>query len=83
MHRMATQKRRVIYMSDKEWAEAGRLASQMGLSVSGYLRALVVGGRIAPPAVAREMERIERDLTERPGPFAQFRPVPKPGQRKQ
>jgi len=44
MHRMATMKRRVIYMSDDEWALAQTQASDRGMTVSAYVRLQAVTG---------------------------------------
>lgn len=41
MHRMATQKRRVIYLSDEEWAKVGERSSAFGLSRSAYIGKLI------------------------------------------
>jgi hypothetical protein len=35
---MATQKRRVIYMSDEEWAALGMVAQDQGETISGVIR---------------------------------------------
>jgi hypothetical protein len=71
-------KRRVIYMSDEDWAETIRQAKQRETSASAWLRSLVVGGRILPQAFVDEMERIAANPT--PGFNTRpFTPVPKKG----
>jgi hypothetical protein len=65
MHRMATQKRRVIYLSDMEWAKIGERSEAFGLSRSAYIGKLI------------EWRQPEADSAR--DPFREFRPVPKPG----
>ena len=60
-----TQKRRVIYMTDQEWADLGRLAKSRGMTSSALIREVVRVGA-------------EPQMVVSPAPsFAQFRPVPK------
>ena len=46
MHCMATQKRRVIYMSDEDWTEAAQQAGSR--TISAYVRQLVDAQRRVP-----------------------------------
>jgi hypothetical protein len=41
MHRMATYKRRIVYLSDEEWRMVGQIAEQRGRTISGHIRALL------------------------------------------
>jgi hypothetical protein len=66
---MSNQKRRVIYMTDQEWADLEGRAKKRGISASAYIRASVGGGFITP-----------RDLLTDPA-FAQYRPAPKGGRK--
>lgn len=47
---MATMKRRVIYMSDEDWAEATEQAGSQ--TISAYLRGLIDGERRVPRLMA-------------------------------
>ena len=49
--RMATQKRRVIYFSDEEWAHLRERAADAGTTASDFLRTLVIAGSARPDAV--------------------------------
>jgi hypothetical protein len=49
MHRMATYKRRIVYLSDKEWAEIAATARGMDMTASAYIRTLILGTRIGSP----------------------------------
>jgi len=42
MHRMSTQKRRIIYVSDEEWATWRSQAAEEGRTVSDWVRFHVV-----------------------------------------
>lgn len=64
---MATQKRRVIYLSDEEWSKAQDEARRRGMTISAYFRSLIGSGE----AVGGMLLTVERFNT-RP-----FRPVPK------
>ena len=74
MHRMDTKKRRVVYFTDEEWETAKERAASYDLSVSAYLRNLVIGGLVTPESLRKEF----REIAARPSPYAAFRPVPKP-----
>lgn len=85
MHRMATQKRRVIYLSDVEWEVARRGAEANETTISAYVGLLIRGA--ATPAmrvavgVAHAIEATMPDVPVHLGPprgFAEFRPAPKP-----
>ena len=65
MHRMATQKRRVIYLSDQQWKAATERAAAFDISISAYI-AKLIEWRQPEAGSARD-------------PFREFRPVPKPG----
>jgi len=56
---MSTQKRHLVELSEDDWIAAQRQAAAMGMSVRGYVRALINGGRVIPPAVREEHERID------------------------
>ena len=73
MHRMTTYKRRIVYLSDEEWATAQTRAQRYKLTISGYFRSLIVGGSVTPVSVQEDRERTER-FNSRP-----FTPVPKRG----
>jgi hypothetical protein len=38
MHRMATMKRRIVYLSDEEWTRIGVIATDHGLTISAEIR---------------------------------------------
>src|SRR6185369_5362423 len=58
MHGMATMKRRVIYLSDEDWATAQEEAKRYDSSISAYFRSLVVGGRVIPIAVRDTLQAV-------------------------
>lgn len=67
---MATQKRRVIYFSDKEWADLQEWASDQGLSASAFIRRAVGSLRshpikdqvdLAVGVVSGQISQAERD----------------------
>ena len=64
-------KRRIIWMSDEDWAKLGEKADLRSLSRSAYIVASTVGGGFITP------EAMLRDPV-----FMAFRPAPKPGARK-
>lgn len=66
VHRMATQKRRVVYLSDAEWAIVEAEARRHAMTISAYLRSLITK---QPPGTLLTIER----FSTRP-----FTPVPKP-----
>lgn len=45
---MSNQKRRVIYMTDQEWADVQSRAKERGLSASEYIRAAVAPTAVTP-----------------------------------
>jgi hypothetical protein len=61
---MPTQKRRVIYMSDEDWAKAQEEAARYGQTISAYFRGLVVGGRVIPISVRDAIEPLGRAPAE-------------------
>lgn len=44
MHRMATQKRRIVYFSDEEWEGIRSLAKASHMSLSAYIRTCTTTG---------------------------------------
>ena len=64
VYRMATQKRRVVYLSDEAWEAAKRQAEPFGLSISAYIQSLIIGGRIVPQFIRDAIEASERALEE-------------------
>lgn len=62
MHRMATKKRRIVYLTDQEWEAARRQSRPFLMSASTYIASLITGGRIIPAAVVEEAEEKVRDI---------------------
>jgi len=60
---MATMKRRVIYLSDEDWATAQEEAKRYDSSISAYFRSLVVGGRVIPIAVRDTLQPLRPNPT--------------------
>jgi hypothetical protein len=61
---MATQKRRIVYLSDDDWEEIKELARGMSMSISGYLRAMISGSLDQPhvrPKMTLTLTQTERD----------------------
>lgn len=69
---MDTQKRRVVYLSDPEWEDIRKRATHQGVTMSAYIRSSLIGGHVTPIS-------LQREAAEGRGPFATFRPAPKPG----
>ena len=51
MHRMSTQKRRVVYFTDEEWEDARHRATNLDMTISAYIRSSVIGGQVIPVRV--------------------------------
>lgn len=65
---MSNKKRRVIYMTDDEWARLGELAKQASRSRSALLtEALTPGRMISPPSVRKPDPIIISDDDFHPG----------------
>lgn len=64
---MANQKRRVVYLSNEEWEDVRQRAERLGMTMSSYIRASLVGGHVTPLSMQRD-----EHFNSRP-----FRPVPK------
>lgn len=54
MHRMATQKRRIVYLSDEEWRTLTEQAETNGTTISAYIRS-ALGFSTLPFRTAREI----------------------------
>ena len=69
MHRMSTQKRRIVYISDEQWTWLTGYAKAAGISASEIIRDAI------------ELTRTGRAtrIVEVPVAYPEFRPVPKPG----
>lgn len=88
-------KRRVIWLSDEDWAEISQEAKRAGKTISVYLHSAVTverhdaykteisGAAFPRPAIdsAEQITRTERFLAGDPDPYREFRPVPKPSQK--
>lgn len=97
MHRMATMKRRVIYVSDAEWADWQWVANGDGVSVSELIRTAMLDETALddeplPPRGPRQRSDLNGptgDLSDVLGTVAvnastgrpAFRPAPKPSQK--
>ncbi len=75
---MSTQKRRVIYMTDQEWAGLIERAKLRDISASEFIRASIGGGFLTPESFLADPKM--RDLLGKTP--LEFNPVPKPSQRK-
>ncbi len=71
MHRMVTQKRRVVYLSDEAWEAAKTQAKPYKLTASAYIQSLIIGGRITPAALEDLLPTLRRDLRMDRSPQAQ------------
>lgn len=67
---MATQKRRVVYLSDAEWAIAEAEARRHAMTISAYFRSLILP---LPKGTVLTVER----FNTRP-----FTPVPRSGRKR-
>ncbi len=74
---MTLQKRRIVYFTDKEWADVRQWADERGLSASGLLRdaARQMSGRVHPPKdqIDVAIARVEAKQS--------WNPAPKPSQK--
>ena len=82
MHRMATYKRRIIYLSDEEWAGLHERATGRGFTISEYVRRLINGHDLTHStwdAVKAGRTGEPYPLKDLPGSFNSrpFTPVPK------
>jgi len=68
MHRMATQKRRVVYLSDEAWETAKSKAAKRGLSISAYIQSHLV-------VSAEDRARIEQAQKEFADTYKPDKPV--------
>lgn len=62
-------KRRTVFFTDEEWADAKERADLNGMTLTDYIRSSVIGGSVTPKSIEKEM---------RSPIFAAFRPAPKP-----
>lgn len=87
---MATYKRRIVYLSDEEWAWLVEEAKASELSVSALIRSMLavpgLGTNAAYDERAKRMEEISRAIVRSFPPVPKLRPaftpVPKPAPRK-
>lgn len=94
MHRMATQKRRVIYLSDDVWEATLAEAERGGVTASALIRDCLLRGHLRhrtdmkPEGVIDTTEQLARTdafiarAIEDAARSRPFTPVPKPGKRK-
>jgi hypothetical protein len=79
---MATQKRRVIYLSDLQWEAAKRGAKANEETISAYIGMLVEVAARPEMRIAQAIQKTVPDFPVYVGPPPTFRPVPKPSQRR-
>jgi hypothetical protein len=86
MHRMATYKRRIVYLSDEEWEAVSAKSQARGFTISEYIRRILNGndlGHSTWTAVKAQRTGAEHiPLKGRPGEpnrysTRPFTPVPK------
>jgi len=70
-------KRRVIWLSDEDWAGLGRRAAAQSLSRSAYVGAWI-SDAVAELEAQKKVAALRHELT---GYVPEFRPVPKPTRR--
>ena len=84
MHRMATYKRRIVYLSDEEWQSLQEKSRARGYTISEYVRRVVNAHEPSTStwaAVKSAKTGEPYALQGRPDePVRMVRPVPKPSQ---
>lgn len=90
VHRMATMKRPVVYLSDEEWELAKTLATEYGVTISEVVRILLTG-KVAQAEFEHALVNVQSVLDTSTDELAKMsdglrsfgapRPAPKPGQR--
>jgi hypothetical protein len=78
MHRMATQKRRIVYLSDEEWLMLKAHARAHGVSISQTIRDMWNIAAQANPASRSTTIAINRAAKIERDTFGHARPAPKP-----